>query len=182
MYKILPFPIILSLVAVSSSLTGAESDTSARYSLYDSLNFVAERLATQVINSREFDPFGLPQDPAKQLTTTIKEEGGEDDVVVVNKPQLKLQLNKLQGRVSVKDNGFFLGNRYFKVADKLNLKDGEDFFSLEVTSVRKNVIQFRDLNSNEVLKLNLKQGAHKLQKADPLPDIPLSTGDKAIEL
>ena len=96
------------------------------------------------------------------------------------KPQLELQLNKLQGRVSIRGNGFLLGRRHFKVADQLNLKDGESLFSLEVISVGENVIQFRDLKSNELLKLKL--GTRQLPKTDPLLYIPLGAEEEAFEL
>ncbi len=176
--------ILLSIASFSTSfLSATESQACAKFNLSDTANFVDERLATQTINSRDNDPFGLPQNPDKKPTSTHDvPEVVECYLGEGKKPQLKLQVNKLRGRVSVRGNSFLLGNRYFKVADQLSIKDGESLFNLEVTSVRKNVIQFRDLKSNELLKLNLKQSARQLPKGDQLPDIPLSTGDKAIEL
>jgi len=181
MYKIPLAPTFLILASFSVSfLSGADSQTCAKFNLSDTPSFVDARLATQTINSRDYDPFGLPQNLDKKPTSTDDVPDVAGDIGEVMKPQLELQLNKLQGRVSIRGNGFLLGRRHFKVADQLNLKDGESLFSLEVISVGENVIQFRDLKSNELLKLKL--GTRQLPKTDPLLYIPLGAEEEAFEL
>ena len=64
MYISSRIPILLILISFSVSfLSGAESQTCAKFNLSDTANFVDERLATQTINSRGIDPFGLSQNP-----------------------------------------------------------------------------------------------------------------------
>ena len=79
-------------------------------------------------------------------------------------------------------NDFLLGGDYYRVSDQLTLSDGSGFFRLEVTSVRKDEIQFRDLKSNELLKLNLNQAAPQLPKVNGIPGIPSNAENKVIEL
>lgn len=82
-------PILLSFAV--STLTASECQAGARYNLSSVPNLVDDRLAVQSINSREYDPFGLPQNPLKKLEP-VDEEGGEISVEGEGVPQLTIQL------------------------------------------------------------------------------------------
>lgn len=79
-------------------------------------------------------------------------------------------------------DAFLLETNYYRACDQLTLKDGEGVFKLEVISVRKNVIQFRDLKTNELLRLNLLQEAPRFPESKEVPTIPSHLADEIIEL
>lgn len=133
---------------------------------------------TQVINSRDVDPFGLPQDLSekKVVGPSVVNEGTE---LPLQPAAVQLEINKLQGKVTVLGNSFALESSNYRVGDTLKVHTGGETFLLEVLTVKKQVVIFRDRKNQKRIPLMINGGIKRLEPGgkpqmngpDPLFDL-----------
>lgn len=121
------------------------------------LRYVAEENADEFVNSisqsfgianRDFDPFGLPQDPDHKPATPQPVEAAPSDAV----PAIPFSeiINRIQiTTVISSEQKFLVGARSFAVGDKFPLNfDGQTLW-IEVTEVSARQVQFKNIQTGE---------------------------------
>ncbi|MFC4994068.1 hypothetical protein [Rubritalea tangerina] len=150
----------------SCSLVVVAGSDAARFALND--GFIEKRSAAFAINTRAFDPFGLPQDPSREVEgDAVEEDSGDVDEGVEEPAIPAFDIELLNGRVSVMRSNLVVGVRYFEVGEVMEVLVGDQLYRLGVVSVDVHLVELKDMQSGEVSEIDPSE-SRKIEKARAL--------------
>ena len=163
------------LLASSASILLANDNTDTSTSAKDHIlnidPYIKEKSSMFLINKRENDPFGQPQDPnkkvvAKKTTTRKAAPKVEEEKVLIRE-----EINKLGKKINVLGNMIIIDGAPYKRGNQIKVQVRGKSFPLKVNSISRSRITFFDLTDKSLITLKLENGKFFTPGSNELPTL-----------